>query len=139
MKHWHSQVAILALLSFATPAIAADDPALCAEADARFAKLQNVAPAVAGEVLVMMYKYRFCPARIVIAPGTTVRWVNLERTSHNAWFKDAGHAEPDRLFQGESWSFTYSQPGDYPYLCGPHGQQEGMTGMVVVRAPQDGD
>lgn len=121
-----------ALLS-AAPGLAADDPALCAEADARYAKLAGDAPVPDGVVIVKMYKFHFCPSRLEVKPGTTVRWVNLERTSHNAWFKEAGQAEPDRLFQGESWEFTFIQPGEYPYLCGPHWQQEGMTGTVVVK------
>ena len=133
MMRWHYLITVLAALSAAATADAADDVALCAEADARYAKLGDSTPAQAGEVVVKMYKYRFCPSRVEIAPGTTVRWVNLERTTHNAWFKDAGQIEPDRQFLGESWSFTFSQPGEYPYLCGPHGEQEGMTGVVVVR------
>lgn len=136
MKRWQCPITVLAVLSAATAANAADDTALCADADARYAKLGDSTPAQAGEVVVKMYKYRFCPSRIEIAPGTVVRWVNLERTTHNAWFKGAGQAEPDRQFQGESWSFTFSQPGEYPYLCGPHGEQEGMTGVVVVRGKE---
>lgn len=135
MTRWVSLVAVLgAALSLpgVSSAMAADDPALCAEADARYSKL-GLPAAADGVIVVKMYKYRFCPSRVDIAPGATVRWVNVERTSHNAWLKEAGQAEPDRLFQGDSWEFTFTQPGSYPYLCGPHGGQEGMTGMVVVK------
>lgn len=135
MKRCMTLGAILLTLT-AGQAAAADDPALCAEADARYAKLMGDAPPPAGVVVVKMFKYRFCPSRVEVAPGTTVRWVNIERTSHNAWLKESGQAEPDRLFQGEFWEFTFQSPGEYPYLCGPHWQQEGMTGTVVVKAPQ---
>lgn len=133
MMRWLMVGSVLAVaLAGAARATAADDADLCAEAEARHAKL-GPPPAPDGVVVVKMYKYRFCPSRVEVAPGTTVRWINVERTSHNAWLKDAGQAEPDRLFQGESWEFTFTQPGSYPYLCGPHGGQEGMTGVVEVR------
>lgn len=132
MHRWLSLLAAAVLVGPA-PAGAAGDPALCDEADARYAKLMGDAPVAPGVVIVKMYKFNFCPSRVEIAPGTTVRWINLERTSHNAWLKDSGQTEPERLFQGESWEFTFSQPGEYPYLCGPHWQQEGMTGTVVVK------
>lgn len=105
--------------------------AVCAEAEQRFAEQGGAKEA--GKVTVLMYKYRFCPPNLRIKVGTTVRWVNADkRTSHSVWFKDAGLAESVRLFNKESYEFTFATPGAYPYICGPHGIEEKMVGHVTV-------
>lgn len=106
-----------------------DVDAICAEARALYEKLRGEAP---PDNVVLMRKYTFCPPRITVAPGTTVRWVNVERTSHSVWMKQAGEEESDRLFMDEGWEFTFTTPGEYPYLCGPHWQSDDMVGTVVV-------
>ena len=81
-----------------------------------------------------MYKYTFCPHEMDVKQGATVRWVNVDRrTSHSVWFKVIGKPESDRLFSEEKVEMIIDMPpGDFPYLCGPHGEQEGMTGQLTV-------
>jgi plastocyanin len=105
----------------------------CAQATKRYAELFPDAKPKPGEVVVLMYKYTFCPANVTVKPGTTVRWVNMDkRTSHSVWLKQSGEKESPRMFGEEDWSFTFTTPGKYPYLCGPHWNQEGMYGHVTV-------
>ena len=86
-----------------------------------------------GVVVVKLYKYTFCPLNVTVKPGTTVRWVNVDkRTSHSVWLKQAGVAESERFFPEEQWEFPFITPGEYPYLCGPHWDQEDMRGFVRV-------
>jgi len=104
----------------------------CAKADKRYAKLYPGAES-GNVVIVKLYKYNFCPANISIKAGTTVRWVNVDkRTSHSVWLKQAKVEESERFFPEETWDYTFEQPGQYPYLCGPHGKDEGMNGYVKV-------
>lgn len=121
-------IASLLSLIIALPA-AAD---VCADAQARYDKLPADAKAPPGATVVKMYQYTFCPPELTVAAGTTVHWINVERTSHTVWLKEAGQPETDRLFLGEGWKFTFSQPGTFDYLCGPHGEQEKMRGRVTV-------
>jgi plastocyanin len=108
-----------------------DDKATCAEAETRFAADGGVREA--SKTTVLMYKYRFCPPNLTIRVGTTVRWVNVDRrTSHSVWFQAAGQPESDRLFNKEFYDFAFSAAGRFPYLCGPHGEQEKMVGHVTV-------
>ncbi|MCB1758183.1 MAG: cupredoxin domain-containing protein [Gammaproteobacteria bacterium] len=87
------------------------------------------AEAPAAEVEI--YKFAFIPQEITVKVGDTVRWSNKEkRQYHSVWFKQAGDPEPDYFFPGESFSKTFTQPGSFPYRCGPHPQ---MTGIVHVR------
>lgn len=76
-------------------------------------------------------KFKFIPAQITIAVGDTVEWLNKERRQyHSVWFKQAGDEEPDYFFPDESYQRTFSSPGRFDYLCGPHPK---MTGTVIVQ------
>lgn len=106
---------------------------ICATAEQRYADLFPNAKDEAGVVVVKLYKYTFCPSNLTVKPGTTVRWVNVDRrTSHSVWLKQANTKESERFFPEEQWSFTFASPGKYPYLCGPHWKQENMYGHVTV-------
>ncbi|MCW8970140.1 MAG: plastocyanin/azurin family copper-binding protein, partial [Rhodospirillales bacterium] len=60
-------------------------------------------------------------------------WINVDkRTSHSVWLKEAGKEESTRFFPEESWEIMFDEPGKYPYLCGPHWDQEKMIGTVTV-------
>lgn len=81
-------------------------------------------------VEVTIQDYRFSPQEVRIKAGDTVTWVNREkRTSHSVLFPSENGLESERLFPGERWQRTFTQPGAYRYRCGPH---EEMTGSVVV-------
>ena len=108
-----------------------DTKAICAEAETRFA--EQGGKREPGKVTVLMYKYRFCPPNVTVKAGTTVRWINVDkRTSHSVWLKEAGKEESPRMFNFETYEFPFSTPGKYPYLCGPHWDQEKMIGHVTV-------
>ena len=75
-------------------------------------------------------KYTFTPQEINIRVGDTVKWVNREkRTSHSVIFPQEDGRESERFFPDESWQRQFTQPGNYPYHCGPHPE---MKGLVVV-------
>ena len=106
---------------------------ICAKADKRYAQLYPDAKDEAGVVTVKLYKYNFCPANVTVKVGTTVRWVNVDkRTSHSVWLKEKGEEESERFFPEELWKFKFLATGDYPYLCGPHWESDGMVGIVTV-------
>ena len=106
---------------------------ICAKADERYKKIMGGSTDEPGVVIVKLYKYTFCPPNIEIKKGTTVRWVNVDRrTSHSVWLKQAGKEESERFFPEELWSYTFNEPGKFPYLCGPHWKQEKMYGHVTV-------
>ncbi len=125
----------LALL-IAIPASAATDPAdverICKEAEARYAQMFPDAKPVPGTAVVKLYNFTFCPVNLTVKAGTTVKFINVDkRTSHSVWFREAGKPESERFFGEESWEMKLDQPGEYPYICGPH-ENEKMTGKVKV-------
>ena len=67
---------------------------------------------------------------MTIKAGTTVTWTNRDDIPHTV-------ASKDRLFKSkvmdtdESYSFTFTTPGEYSYFCSLHPH---MTGTIVVEA-----
>ena len=87
---------------------------------------------------------RFDPAAITVAVGDTVRWVNVSvdephtATADSARARRAGFNSGSFpaawLDPGESFEFTFTQAGQFPYHCIPH-EAVGMVGSVTVNAP----
>ncbi len=101
---------------------------------------------------VSMTEHSFAPETIEIAAGTEVRWVNDTEEAHTVTAVDASVPEASRYFSssgadseeealdslneelldpGESFAWTFDDPGTYRYYCIPH-RQDGMRGVVVV-------
>ena len=77
----------------------AEQEKICRKAEARYHELFGKPSKDADAVVVLMYKYTFCPPDLQIKAGSKIRWVNVDkRTSHSVWFKQAGKTESDRVF-----------------------------------------
>jgi plastocyanin len=93
-------------------------------------------PAAAVEQAVTIKDFAYAPANIQINAGDTVTWTNLEAIMpHDVSTIIPGEPEPVLPFQspilqsGESFSFTFTQPGVYQYYCSLH---PNMLGHVTV-------
>jgi FtsP/CotA-like multicopper oxidase with cupredoxin domain len=73
---------------------------------------------------------RFDPKTITISAGTTVTWTNTGGDWHSVAAFD-GSFESDQLSPGDSYSYTFTTPGEYSYICKHHGRQ-GMIGKIIV-------
>lgn len=87
----------------------------------------------------------FSPSVITVNAGDTVTWVNNDKEIHNITsgngltrteFVTTSHVgTPNGLFEsgsfkpGQSWSYTFTNPGIYHYYCSIH---PWMNGAVVV-------
>lgn len=91
----------------------------------------------------------FDPIGILIKPGQTIRWTNLNpgnshtTTAYNpANFdrplrmpKAAKSWDSDYLLPNESFSVTFTEQGVYDYYCIPH-EHAGMVGRIIVGEPE---
>lgn len=82
----------------------------------------------------------FVPASITISVGDTVEWIN-NSGNHNVNGTIATYPNnPDSFGNsvGSNWtySFKFTEPGTYDYVCDPH-ISFGMTGQVVVQDVSD--
>jgi plastocyanin len=99
----------------------------------------------AGENEVSIYLYSFHDPVLEVKAGTTVTWINNDEATHTvvaAVMDEAGRyvRADEPLFEsdilasvniatGDSFSFTFDQPGEYLYRCTTH---ENMTGKIIV-------
>lgn len=84
----------------------------------------------------------FNPKVVRIAPGTKVRWVNEDVFAylageysgvHNAQSTGPGEGFVSPLLaHGESFTHTFTEEGDFNYICTPHPY---MEGVIQVRQP----
>src|SRR5262252_3551340 len=72
-------------------------------------------------------EYSFGPSRIRIKAGTTVTFTNAGDLPHSATSMDRGKFDTGVLVKGESKAITFSQPGNYFYICLPHPWQYGQV------------
>lgn len=87
--------------------------------------------AQAAEGQVMIDNFSFSPAQLTVAAGTRVTWTNRDDIPHTV--TDAATPRALRsppLDTGESFAFTFDQPGTYSYFCSLHPH---MQGRVIVR------
>jgi plastocyanin len=67
---------------------------------------------------------------VTVAVGTEVVWTNEDSMDHSVEFDAAsGIPTSQDLAQGDTYSFTFTEPGTYSYICGIHPR---MTGTIVV-------
>ena len=76
----------------------------------------------------------FQPEDLTVQAGTTVTWPNRGGNPHTSTSEDgvwdSGTVRPDGSF-----SFTFTEPGTYPYICEFHASL-GMVGTIVVEAAE---
>lgn len=78
--------------------------------------------------------YRFVPADISVAAGTTVTWTNHDNFTHSVAFLDGGlPGDPHVMKPGETATFTFATAGTFHYQCSFHPQN--MKGSVIVSSP----
>lgn len=71
----------------------------------------------------------FAPNAMTVPAGTTIRWTNRDDVPHNVVAEDKSF-KSKVLDTDESFSYTFSTPGTYTYLCSIHPK---MTGKIVVQ------
>mgnify|MGYP000872396226 CR=1 FL=1 len=73
----------------------------------------------AGDKLVTIGNFAFSPAEITIPAGTTLTFRNDDDMVHSVVAED-GSFRSTGLDTGDTFTFTFSKPGDYAYVCGLH-------------------
>ncbi len=91
----------------------------------------TVAPAQApGPNEVWIQGYTFVPQKLTVKAGTTVTWTNKDTDPHDVT------SDPPGLFTelvpgpGGTFSYMFSTPGTYNYVCTIH---PGMAGTIIVQ------
>jgi plastocyanin len=95
--------------------------------------LQSDGADTSEEVKVMVVDSSFQAKEITVPVGTSVIWEMSAGLPHTVT-SDAGLFDSGRMSDGETFTFTFTEAGEFPYYCqfhgGPGGQ--GMAGTVIV-------
>ncbi len=83
--------------------------------------------AAAANVAVSIDNFSFGPQALTLKVGDTVTWTNRDDIPHTV--VSAGRFRSKTLDTDETFSFTFTSPGDYPYFCSLHPH---MTGTIKV-------
>jgi predicted lipoprotein with Yx(FWY)xxD motif/plastocyanin len=89
------------------------------------------APAPAAKTYtIIIENFEFSQSVLTIEAGSTVTWLNKDEMEHNAVAANGSFALP-LLAQGQSGSFTFTEPGEYEYFCEPH--KSFMKAKIIVQ------
>lgn len=90
-------------------------------------------PAAAATQVVMMQGYAYSPAALTVHVGDTVTWMQHDEAPHDVVTTSAPVAfRSPQLSQGQSWSYTFRQPGTYAYYCSVHPDMRATVTVLPV-------
>ncbi len=134
-----------ALLSLTGAACASGD-GMGSGGDAPQTSVTDKAPpeanAPAGSPTVTIKLIAFTPTDVQVAAGGTVTWRQDDVASHTvtsgrveqnggtAIAKPDGRFDSKNITKGQTFQFSFAEPGAYPFFCAIHPAT--MTGMVTV-------
>lgn len=92
-------------------------------------------PAAAATHSITISNYAFSPAAVTITAGDTVTWTNQDHAPHNVTTTSSPVAVHGSTMQkGQSWSYTFTTPGTYAYICSIHPDMEATLTVVAAVA-----
>ena len=91
--------------------------------------LAGVAVAAPGDTSVTIKNFDFHPMAISVPVGATVTWENMDGEPHTVTSIDGAFHSP-ALDEDDTYSFKFSKPGVYKYLCTIHPR---MMASVTVK------
>ena len=75
----------------------------------------------------------YAPATLSIVPGTTVTWTNNDKTvAHMVNSVGGSEMTSGTMNSGATWSYTFTKPGRFNYMCAMHPTMP--HGTIIVRA-----
>jgi len=106
-------------------------PPVAASARGKTLSAHKAPPASAADpVAVHISNFTFGPKMVTVKVGQTVTWTNDDDIPHTVVATDKSFRSKV-LDTGQSFSFTFTKPGQVAYFCSLHPM---MTGKVAVTA-----
>lgn len=85
----------------------------------------------AASITVDVDDMKFSPENVTVGVGDTVRWKFSDKAPHSVQgIGDKAMGINSPIFDNGEWSYTFTQPGTYRYLCTLHPE---MRGTVTVQ------
>ena len=88
-----------------------------------------------NEASIIIQNQTFILSNIGVSVGTKVTWTNTDRMAHTVSSGIRGSSDAGKLFKGfmdtdQTFNYTFTKAGTYPYFCSIH---PGDTGTVIVK------
>lgn len=93
-----------------------------------------VAAPAASATTIAIEGLAFKPATLTVPVSATVTWVNRDAVPHNVVAQNRAFAS-SILGRDAAWSWTFTQPGAYTYVCTLHSN---MVARITVTGSADG-
>ena len=106
------------------------------------AKASPTADAPTAAPTITIKLIAFAPTNVQVGAGGTVTWRQddvathtvtsgrVEQTGGTATAKPDGRFDSGNISKGQTFQFSFAEPGEYPFFCAIHPAT--MTGMVTV-------
>jgi plastocyanin len=98
-------------------------------ADTSSSSTGTAAASSSGPTAVAIADYKYEPADLTVAAGTTIEFTNQDSTPHTATSKQSGVFETDSIDTGKTATVKLDKPGTYAYYCAFH---PFMKGTITV-------
>jgi len=89
----------------------------------------NTTVSAPSAVNVSIKNFSFNPSALTIKIGTKVTWVNNDNVSHTIISDSGNLLNSETLSPGQSFSFTFVNPGSVGYHCKIHST---MKGTIII-------
>ncbi len=99
-----------------------------------FLRVEPIAAQATTPTQVNIQNFAFQPGDINIPVGTIVHWTNLDTVPHTVT-SDTGVWSSPTLAQNQSYEFTFTTPGTYPYHCTIHSHMVARIVVAQVASP----
>ena len=86
----------------------------------------------AEDYKVSMAGWIFAPKVLTISAGERVTWINDDDSHHVVFFDNPLLQIYPNIKPEKDYSVTFERPGEYPYYCKYHRDQD-MVGTVIVK------
>lgn len=90
-------------------------------------------PAQAKTWTVKITGMRFEPAKVTVARGDTIDWVNEDLVAHSVTSAAAGRFDSHAIAPGGKWRYRAMASGRYPYACTFHPTMQAT--LIVKEKP----
>jgi plastocyanin len=97
-------------------------------------EVRSAADSTSAPADIRIDNFAFTPPTLIIPTGTTVTWTNADGEAHTV-------VEKERKFRSaaldtdDRYSHTFTEPGEYEYICSIHPY---MAGKILVKASSAG-
>lgn len=86
----------------------------------------------AADVAITIDKFAFMPGTMTVPVGTRVVWTNLETAAPHDVTSDTGVFASGNMTTGQTFSYTFMQPGTYAYTCTIHPRMKATITVVAA-------